>query len=116
MLLPLQVTYQNQVYTSTKGSYREGPAAKPLPITTIILIVVISVLGLVLLVVVVFAVIYFCRRWRGKRPGSRKNKVATSSEAIELQASSGNLLEVTEDAGIVYYRVTAGGGGCVGGD
>lgn len=107
VLLPLQVIFLSQVYTSVNGSFQEGPAERPLPITTIILIVVVSTLGVVLLIIFISAVIFFCRRGMGKRPASSKNKVSNSSEPIELQPQSGNLLDATEDAGIVYYRVLA---------
>ena len=93
------------MYTSVSGSFREGSAEQPLPITVIVLIVVVSAVALVLLIIILLAVIYCCRRVMGKRPASGKNKVSSSSEEIELQPPSGTILESTEDAGIVYYRV-----------
>lgn len=105
MLLPLQVSFQGYVYTSVRGSFREGSAERPLPTTVIVLIVVVSAVALVLLIIILSAVICCCRRVMGKRPASGKNKVSSSSEEIELQPPSGTILESTEEAGIVYYRV-----------
>ena len=105
VLLPLQVTFRSQVYTSVSGSFRVGPAEQPWPVTTIILIVVTSTVVVVLLVIITSAVICCCRRVVGKRPASSKNKVSNSSDEMELQPQSGNIMEFTEDPGIIYYRV-----------